>query len=59
MSAYVFFGSLGVLVMTKTGGVLFDTINPTAPFLFSGALALFYALGIAVFALCRPSISLN
>ena len=59
MGAYVFCGSLGVLIMTKVGGEIFDSIGPSAPFFLSGCLALLYSGTVAVTALFRPGLSLN
>lgn len=53
MSAYVLFGSLGVLVMTKAGGEIFQKVAPSSPFLLCGILALLYGLGIGLFVLIR------
>ena len=44
-----FFGAIGILIATKTGGVLFDAIHPSAPFVLMGVInALIFVWGLWV-----------
>ena len=44
-----FFGAIGILVATKTGGVLFDAIHPSAPFVLMGVInGLIFVWGVWV-----------
>lgn len=50
---YTFFGGLGVLFMTKIGGLLFDSWKPTAPFLVIGIVSAIAAVSGTVYLLLR------
>ena len=42
-------GAVGILIATKCGGLLFDTVGPSAPFVVFGALNLVvFAWGLLV-----------
>lgn len=46
--AYSFFGGLGILIVSKAGGLLFDTVSPSAPFALMSVLHLIVAIGSCI-----------
>ena len=46
--AYSFFGGLGILIVSKAGGFLFDAVSPSAPFALMSVLHLIVAIGSCI-----------
>jgi MFS family permease len=52
------FGAIGILILTRWGGILFDTVAPWAPFALAGAyqaLLLVVAIFVRIFAPGQPA----
>jgi MFS family permease len=45
LGTFSLFGALGIMVLTYAGGVMFDKIGPTAPFMMMGWVNLVVAIG--------------
>ena len=45
-------GYLGMLIFSLTGGILFDSVGPFAPFMLVGATDLSFALLVTLMACC-------
>ena len=49
LGVFGFFGAVGILIATKVGGVIFDSIAPSAPFVMMGAInAVIFVWGVWV-----------
>ena len=49
VGVFGFFGAIGILIATKAGGHLFDSIHPSAPFVLMGVInAVIFLWALAV-----------